>query len=124
MKRIPQGRYSREFRKEVVKHVIEQGLSVPEASRRLDVPKSTISHWVRACKDGSLGSIGKNRRELSDVDLELAKLRRELAKVKMERDILKKAAAYLGVSSLAYRRRSRYVNSMNMSKPFALAGVR
>lgn len=100
MKRIPQGRYSKEFRKEVVKHTVEQGLSVPEASRRLDVTKSTISHWVRASKDGKLGSIGKNRRELSDVDLELAKLRRELAKVKMERDILKKAAAYFTKESI------------------------
>jgi transposase-like protein len=26
MKRIPQGRYSKEFREEVVKHVTEQGL--------------------------------------------------------------------------------------------------
>lgn len=76
MKRIPQGRYSKEIREEVVKHVIEQGLSVPEVSRRLDVPKSTVSHCVRASKEGSLGSIGRNRRELSDVDLKLAKLRR------------------------------------------------
>ena len=73
MKRIPQGKYSKEFRKEAVKHVIEQGLSVPEASRRLDMPKSTISYWVRASKAGDLGSIGKNRRELTDVDLEMAK---------------------------------------------------
>ena len=100
MTRIPQGRYSKEFREEVVKHVTEQGLSVPETARRLDVPKSTVSHWVRASKDGSLESIGKNRRELSDVELELAKLRRELARVKMERDILKKAAAYFAQESI------------------------
>ena len=100
MKRIPQGRYSKEFREEAVKHVIEQGLSVPEASPRLDIPKSTISYWVRASKAGNLGSIGKNRRELTDVDLEMAKLRRELAKVKMERDIPKKAAAYFAKESI------------------------
>jgi len=46
MKRIPQGKYSKEFREEAVKHVTEQGLSVPEASRRLDIPKSTLSYWV------------------------------------------------------------------------------
>lgn len=87
MKRIPQGRYSKEFREEAAKHVIEQGLSVPEASRRLDIPKSTLSYWVKSSKTGNLGSIGKNRRGLTEVELELAKLRRELAKVKMERDI-------------------------------------
>ncbi len=60
MKRIPQGRYSKEFRKEAVKHVIEQGLSVPEVSRRLDISKSTLSYWVKSSKAGNLGSIGSN----------------------------------------------------------------
>jgi transposase len=65
MKRIPQGRYSEEFREEAVKLVVDQGLSIPEMSRCLDVPKSTISNWLRASKAGRLGNIGKNRRELS-----------------------------------------------------------
>ncbi len=82
MKRIPQGRYSKEFREEAVKLVTVQGLSIPEASRRLDIPKSTIGNWVGASKAGKLGDIGKNRRALSDTELELAKLKRELAKVK------------------------------------------
>ena len=56
MKRVPQGRYTKEFRAEAVKLVIEQGLSVPEASRRPDIPKSTISNWVRASKSGKLES--------------------------------------------------------------------
>jgi len=100
MKRIPQGRYTKEFREEAVKLVIDQDFSIPEASRRLDVPKSTISNWVRASKAGKLGYIGKNRRELSDTELELARLKRELAQVKMERDILKKAAAYFAKESI------------------------
>ena len=100
MKRIPQGRYSKEFREEAVKLVIDQNLSIPEVSRRLDVPKSTISNWVKASKAGRLGNIGKNRRELSDTELELARLKRELAQVKMERDILKKAAAYFAKESI------------------------
>lgn len=79
MKRIPQGRYSKEFREEAVKLFVAQDLSVPEVSRRLDIPKSTISNWVRASKAGMLGSIGKNRRELSDTEVELARLKRELA---------------------------------------------
>lgn len=100
MKRIPQGRYSKEFREEAVKLVVVQDLSVPEASIRLDVPKSTINNWVRASKAGKLSGIGKNRRELSDTELELARLKRELAQVKMERDILKKAAAYFAKESI------------------------
>ncbi len=62
MKRISQGRYSKEFKEEAVKLVVAQVISVPEASLRLDVPKSTIiSNWVKANKVEKLGSIGKNR---------------------------------------------------------------
>ena len=35
MKRVPQGRYSREFRQEAVRLVTEKKLSLPEAGRRL-----------------------------------------------------------------------------------------
>jgi len=66
MKRIPQERYLKEFREEAVKLVTVQGLNIPEASRRLDIPKSTIGNWVKASKSGKLGDIGNNRRELSD----------------------------------------------------------
>ncbi len=36
MKRIPQGRYSKEFREEAVKLFVTQGLSVPEANDSCD----------------------------------------------------------------------------------------
>ena len=41
MKRISRGKYSKEFRLEAVKHVTQHGLSIPEAVRRLNIPKST-----------------------------------------------------------------------------------
>ena len=99
MERVPQGRYTPEFREEAVKLVTEGGLSVAEASRRLNLPKSTLEHWVRAVKTGKLGEIGKNQRPLTEVELELAKVKRELAITKMERDLLKKAAAYFARES-------------------------
>lgn len=89
MKRIPNGRYTREFREEAVKLVVEEGVSAYEASHRLNLPKSTLENWVRASKRGVLGDVGKNQRPLTEVELELAQVKRELAQVKMERDILK-----------------------------------
>lgn len=72
MKRILQGRYSKEFREETVKPVVAQDLSVPELSMRLDDPKSTINNLVRASKSAELVSIEKNRGELNDTELEVA----------------------------------------------------
>ena len=101
MERIPNGKYTKEFRVEAVKLVTEGELSVPEAGRRLSLPPSTLNTWVKASKAGKLGDVGKNQKPLSEVELALARTKRELAEVKMERDLLKKAAAYFAKESLA-----------------------
>jgi len=100
MKGIPQGRYTKEFREEAVKLVTEENISLPEAARRLSLAPSTLGNWVKAHKAGRLGSIGKERRPLTQIEMELARTKKELAETKMERDILKKAAAYFAKESL------------------------
>ncbi|MGI6655306.1 MAG: hypothetical protein ACOX5Z_00455 [Desulfobulbus sp.] len=45
VEKIPQGRYTREFREEAA---------------RLSLPKSTLENWVRVAKAGKLGEVGKN----------------------------------------------------------------
>lgn len=99
MGKVPYGKYSKEFREEAVKLVIEGDLSVPEVGRRLSIPPSSLRTWVKAYKEGKLSEVGSNRKQLTDVELEMARLRRELAEVKIERDILKKAAAYFAKES-------------------------
>jgi transposase len=99
-KRIPNGRYTKEFREEAVKLVKEGGLTTSEVSRRLSLPKTTLETWLKASEKGTLSGIGKSRRPLTELEIELANVKRELARVKMERDILKKAAAYFAKESL------------------------
>lgn len=99
MERIPYGKYTKEFRQETVKLVVEGGLSIPEVGRRLSVAPSTIGNWVRAFKAGRLCDVGKGQRPLTEIELELARTKRELAEARMERDILKKAAAYFAKES-------------------------
>jgi len=100
LRRAPQGRYTREFRQEAVKLVLDEGLSWGEAARRLSLPTSTLANWVRAAKSGKLGDVGKNYRPLTEVEMELARVKKENVELKMERDILKKAAAYFARESL------------------------
>jgi transposase len=100
MKGIPQGRYTKEFREEAVKMVIDGSMSVPEAARRLSLPPSTLGNWVKAHKAGKLKDIGKNYRPLTELEMELARVKKELAETRMERDLLKKAAAYFAKESL------------------------
>lgn len=99
MKRLPQGVYTAELRAEAVKLVTEQKMSVTSAAKKLSLPKSSLNNWVVAARAGQLGSVGKDRRQPTDTELELARLRKELAELKLERDLLKKCAAYFAKES-------------------------
>ena len=55
MERVPNGRYTKEFREEAVKMATDGGLSVLEISRRLSLPKSTLEHWMRVSRAGGAG---------------------------------------------------------------------
>ena len=100
MKGIPQGRYTKEFREEAVKMVLDGGISLLEAARRLSLPPSTLRYWVKVHMGGKLGDIGKTQRPLTDIEMELARVKKELAETRMERELLKKAAAYFAKESL------------------------
>ena len=100
MKKVPRGRYTKEFREEAVKLVTKENISLMEAARRLSLPPSMLATWVKAFKAGRLGEVGKTYRPLTEIEMELARTKKELVEVKMERDILKKAAAYFAKESL------------------------
>ena len=86
-------KYSREFKLEAVKMVLDQGLSTAEVSRDLGVSESMLGRWKRQyLEDPSFAFPGKGK--LKQQDEELRRLRRENARLREERDILKKAAAY------------------------------
>lgn len=105
MERIPQGRYTREFRLEAVKLITEKKLSVAEAARQLGLPSNTLDNWIRKHRAGKLEEVGKTYRPLTEVEMELSRVKKENAELRMERDILKKAAAYFAKESLPGTRR-------------------
>ena len=49
-----------------------------------------MENWVRAAKAGKLGEVGKNRKPLTEVEVELAKVKRELAVLALKNDEQKK----------------------------------
>ena len=99
MERIPRGAYTPECREQAVRLHEVDGLTVPEAAKRLSLPVGSLRNWVYAARRGKLGEVGKNQKPLTDLERELARVKRELAEVRMERDLLKKAAAYFARES-------------------------
>jgi len=87
-------RFTEEFKTDAVKLVIEQGYNTSEAGRRLGVPQSSISRWVRQHRQTTDKS-GTDR----DLEAENKRLKKENQRLLMERDILKKAAAFFANES-------------------------
>ena len=90
MERIPRGTYTKEFQEEASKLVVEGGMSILEAGRRLSLAPSTLAYRVKAYKGGKLQEVGKLQKPQSEIEMELSRVKRELAEARMERDFLKK----------------------------------
>ena len=89
-------KYTKEFKLEAVRLVVEQGRSAREVSRSLGVNESLLHHWKRQLlEDGELSFPGNGNRMTSDeAEGEIRRLKKELAEAKQDREILKKAAAF------------------------------
>ena len=89
----PRRKYSREFKVEAVKQVVEKGRSVAEVAEGLGVNPNMLSRWKTELEaEGAVAFRGNGR--LSATDEEVRRLRRDLATAIQERDILKKAVVF------------------------------
>jgi transposase len=80
--------FTKEFKQDAVKLVVEQRYSCPEVGRRLGVAASNVSRWVRQYRQDQqdLSEQGVPRKEL---EAEIRRLKKENKRLEMERDILK-----------------------------------
>jgi len=86
-------KFSREFKLEAVKQVVEQGRMVAEVAEGIGVNPNLLSRWKAEFeKNGDVAFPGHGRQ--TEAEAEIKRLKRELSIARQERDILKKAAAY------------------------------
>lgn len=89
MKRKTSKQYTETFRKEAVNLVLEQGYTVPQAAKALDIPTKLLYSWrKRHEKESSSNVLTSAERQ------ELIALRKENKLLKMEKETLKKASAF------------------------------
>lgn len=91
-KQAKRRKHTDEFRAGAVRLVLEEGKTVAEVARDLDVHRSLLSTWVRRARidagKGPKGALTSSERE------ELAQLKKEIRTLRMERELLKKWAAF------------------------------
>ena len=88
--------FTEEFKAGAVRLVLNEGKTVSQVGRDLDVSQSVVGNWVKQARaDRSNGKTGLTTEERS----ELVKLRREVRELRLQRDLLKKAAAFFARES-------------------------
>ena len=91
-KRRARRSYTDEFKAGAVRLVLEEGKTVAQVARDLDLTETAFRNWVEKARadqgKGKPGALTSAERE------ELSHLRKENRQLQIERDILKKAAAF------------------------------
>ena len=86
-------KYTREFKQDAVRLVIEQGYNQSEAARNLGIDRGMLGRWVKEVQEDENEAFRGNGKLRTEGE-ELRRLREENRRLKMERDILKKATAF------------------------------
>ncbi|MCB1797166.1 MAG: transposase, partial [Candidatus Competibacteraceae bacterium] len=66
MQRLPRGVYTKEFREQAVRLVLEEGLPIPQAGQRLSMSPKTLANWVGAARRGELAMLGGGQKPLTE----------------------------------------------------------
>ncbi len=83
-------KFSREFKIEAVRMIVDRGRSISSVAEDLDVGENLLRRWKAQYEDDAEVAFPGNGRVQSQ-DEELRRLRREVSVLRQERDILKKA---------------------------------
>jgi transposase len=84
--------FSPEFKAGAVKLVLEEGKSIPEVARDLDLSETAFRRWVEQAR-ADRGQ-GKPGALTSEERAELSQLRKRVRQLEMEKELLKNAAAF------------------------------
>ncbi len=94
MTRKSRKKYNEEFKAEAVRLIVEEGYSISQAARNLDINANMLGRWKRELTEDA-----EIRQQVADEKEELKRLREEVRQLKMEREILKKATAFFARES-------------------------
>ena len=86
--------FSTEFKRESASLVLDQGYSIPEASRSLDVGQSALRRWVNQLKQERSGATPTSK-ALTPEHQRIQELEAQVKRLEQEKSILKKATALL-----------------------------
>ncbi len=94
-------KYDPDFKREAVRLVVEENLSVREVERNLGITYGVLKGWVQKHRDHQDAAFVGSMSPLSP-EAQLKQLRKENDQLRRERDILKKAVAIFSTDPHRY----------------------
>ena len=86
--------FSTEFKRESASLVLDQGYSIAEACRSIDVIETVLRRWVKQLQDERSG-ITPASKAMTPEQQRIQELEAQVKRLEMEKSILKKATALL-----------------------------
>jgi transposase len=111
---VPNRQYTEEFKVEAVR--LAESIGGNATAKRLGVPQSTVTNWVKTRKTSPLvtapigqGPASLARRPVAELEAENARLRRELANTKLDLEVVKNRLC--GFAAAPMNRNRRFIHS-------------
>ena len=86
--------FSTEFKREAASLVLDQGYSVAEASRSLEIGETALRRWLHQL-EGERHGVTPTSKALTIEQQRIQELERQVRRLEQEKSILKKATALL-----------------------------
>mgnify|MGYP001819037684 CR=1 FL=1 len=86
-------KYSKEYKLDAVSLVLDQGYTVTEAAKSLEVNRSVLQRWIKEFESDD-GQAFRGNGKLTPEQAEIRRLKEENRRLKMEKEILKKATVF------------------------------
>jgi transposase len=86
--------YTKEFKLDAISLVVDQGLTIAEAARSLEIRANMLGRWIKENQTDNNGQAFRGNGKLTPDQEEIRRLKIENKQLKLERQILKEAAVF------------------------------
>ena len=86
--------YTKEFKLDAISLVVDQGLTIAEAARSMEIRANMLGRWIKENEADNNGQAFRGNGKLTPDQEEIRRLKIENKQLKLERQILKEAAVF------------------------------
>ncbi len=86
--------YTKEFKLDAISLVMDQGLTIAEAARSLEINANMLNRWIKESQADNNGQAFRGNGKLTPEQEEIRNLKLQIKQLKLEKQILKEAAVF------------------------------